>query len=293
MPKVLFSIAVHERSDVVVDMLNNINRFVPDCLVVLHVANNLEIFLEDNLRKNVFINSCKIKTGFMDGTLFFVHSENVRFACKNKLQFDYVCFFGSNQLFVKYGFSNYLINNHISSSRPSNISELDPQIILAKSDTFLSKMLPNYALKKCSPEGSVYRTSNIVTELQKFWSDETYNRILRVVYQTNSGFVLRKIFRNYSRLVRKYCPFFIDFLVPKHIRFFTYASEEVYFPTMSKNEGSYINSYCFIPWSRSTLNVTISDIKIINESDDYKGIFSVKRVNREYNDPVREYIRNL
>lgn len=53
--------------------------------------------------------------------------------------------------------------------------------------------------------------------------------------------------------------------------------------------GEVKTKFCFIPWEKQDINVDINDIKRIFEPG--LDFYSVKRVERELNDPVRTFIR--
>lgn len=107
---VLFSIAVHENQDCVHDMIENILWFCPESTIILHIAKGFDFTLEPKFNASVHINKLQYYTGFIDGTLVYVHLSNYRYATRINLNFSTFVPFGSNQMFIKKGFESYVNN---------------------------------------------------------------------------------------------------------------------------------------------------------------------------------------
>ena len=111
MEKIIFSLPIHERLDILINQLENINKFVPNNLVCVHISQGSEIELDEALEAsknfNVIINKERKDTGPHKG-LMEAHISN--FNLVSNKDFEYFAFLSSNELFIKSGLYNHMKN---------------------------------------------------------------------------------------------------------------------------------------------------------------------------------------
>ncbi|CAM7137164.1 hypothetical protein ESCOMM167M_22605 [Escherichia coli] len=280
--KIIFSIAVHESRECVLDMCRNISYFVPNSKIILHCARGFDLLIPDELKNAVIINPERFISGFMDGTLTLIHLSNLFFALDEDIGFDYFCPFGSNQLFVKHGFESYISN--YDSSLTADLSNLDSQIKIFRRDRYTQKIISSNSYHKSAPEGCFYRGDLVREALQRedvrqwFIDSKQY-------YSTKYSLAIRKIIRQVIRIFRLAK---LEIFMPSCLARFGYATEEVVLPSLFSGQKKGEKT-CFIPWDRASLSITKADIdKIVKEET---SLYSVKRVERNIDDIIRQYIR--
>ncbi|WP_425653315.1 hypothetical protein ACPSLZ_14865 [Vibrio campbellii] len=282
--KNLFSIAVHESPDCVIDMCRNIIYFVPESIIVLHYKKGFNCSIPSDLQEFVHVNDHQYATGFMDGSLTIVHLSNLYFIIDKKIDFDYFSPFGSNQLFVKCGFSKYVMQ--FDSSLVSNFSESDSQRIVFNKDKELQNLSPNTRFLKSAPEGTFYR-ADLVKEFLlksevKAWFDSN-----QANYLSDKSLIFRSLIRQVIRGLR-----FLNLamLIPSKLAKYGYASEEIFFPSFFSGNNCG-DKTCFIPWDRESLFVTKDDVATLSQEESV--FYSVKRIERKANDKVRLFIKDI
>lgn len=105
--KILFSLPVHENMEVVINTIENINKFVKEPQIVIHVNPIFRDFDHTRLDQfhNVIVNPTRLsykKYHSMLGILManYYHTRD--------LDYDYHCFFYSNEMFIKHGIEEYI-----------------------------------------------------------------------------------------------------------------------------------------------------------------------------------------
>ena len=280
--KLLFSIAVHESSESINDMIQNINYFVKKPVIVLHVKKGSELSI--NKVHNVYINENSYITGFSDASLSAVHLSNFYYSKSKEMDFDYFLPFGSNQLFIRSGIEEYLDGVVCSHAKPVSTSNYHYKLF--KRDKLLKSILGSY-INKTAPEGTFYKKSELEHKLKVF-NIENYFNIIIPFYESEYGAKYRRMCTKVSKLLIKLK---LNLLIPSKIARYSYASEEFLFPSIFTNEKLTKEKYCFIPWAKKNFKVEIEEIKEI--LDDGGSFFSVKRVERNIDDEVRTYIREV
>ncbi|MEQ4705922.1 hypothetical protein [Providencia huaxiensis] len=276
----LFSIAVHESAESVYDLVNNINYFCLSPSIIIHVPQDSKMMLDFSKHNNVYINRTRLLTGYVDGTLTFVHIENYLECKRIGLHFDYFIPFGSNQLFIKSGIESYIYGSVKNESSSPNKKDYHYQVHLR--DKSAHKILSS-VLRKSAPEGTYYK-HDVMEHILSSGGMQYYKENIWI-YRSQLGLRIRKFA---SLLTRVMIKLKLVSLIPSFIARFSYASEEIIFPSI-KYEGIEKKIFCFIPWERKNIKVTIKDIeKLRNQSSHY---YSVKRIERDYYDEVRVFIR--
>ncbi|MBQ9419739.1 MAG: hypothetical protein IJU31_05105 [Synergistaceae bacterium] len=269
MSKIIFSIPVHEKPEVVFDQVCNIQHFNPGCGIVLHIS---PVFswdkskitrseFESRLREfpDVFVNPEQVRTGWFD--IIQAHVSNYK-CVRGKVGFDYFVLCASNELYIKTGAEEFVEGYEAGFSfKPVDFKHNIGYVERASRDEPLLniiKHITNYANK---------------------------NEILRCIYhcQVEGDFFSVKVFDEIFALMEKY----FDHNAIKYL----YQREEIYFGTITKlttpEEKIWNKPLTFFTYNahgRDTINSLIS-----NENK----FFSVKRVDRDINNPLRAYIRDV
>lgn len=262
----LISIPVHEEPEVIIDQIKNIQRFAPQSTVILHLSQGFRWGKHKEIDfsrfPNVLVNPEHVKTVWGGGFMLDVHISNFKYALK-KGRFDYVILQSSNELFVKDGVQAYISTYDAGVYlRKIESDTLWYQGMRAYKDDNLRRMMTSAGIEQiygCAHEGTFYKTDvfqKMVTVLEQFLAS----------------------------------------------RAMSYPQEEIYFPTVaSKFVRTVTHPLCYLHWENE-LNVTREDIRNIRANNfdqlhsEYvpiNNLFTVKRVNRKVNDPLRTYIRFL
>jgi len=268
--KVIFSILVHEKLDVVLNQIANFVKFNPKCVIIIHLSHSFRADLGKKIEKissldHVIINNKSIRTGWMDNSQLYAHFSNLLFLKRNRIVFDYVCFHASNDMFVQHGLSDY-ISSFETGFDFSIVRSTWYQGRHALKDQILLKALKKLDLDVESLRGSQVEGS--------FMCYDVYKKVIALI--SKNGLQEESYFHKSIRLIRafrnrkKYFYFafwnkkkyFYFPLLPERTGMF-YAKEEVYFPTFSylfstKN----CDPYVFINWENE-LRVTEADILTI------------------------------
>lgn len=107
---VVFSIPVHEKFEVIVDQIININHFNPNCAIVLHISKKFDYtgteMSEEQFHQiandfgNVFINENRLDTVYFN--IVHTHVSNFEYIT-TKTDFEYFVLTASNEAFVRSG----------------------------------------------------------------------------------------------------------------------------------------------------------------------------------------------
>lgn len=283
--KILISIAVHENISVVKDTIENLLYYLQDPIILIHSRPNL--FCDVNKLAinyhNVYLNPTAFYTGYVDGSLFFVHFSNLKFANVNNLIFDYFIPFGSNQLFIKKGIEKYISSYTCSKSRIMNKNYLYKCPHYTRFYFDSNFQYDKQIVFKSAPEGHFYHY-NLTKKLLNDSSIESVYKNLYLNYLSESHQRKRLLLHKIS----KYAYYFkILRFFPAKLLIYTYALEEIIFPGLSKNQNKIGSTYCYINW-KNKLKVTIEDV---NQFRLIGNFYAVKRVDRIMNDPLRMFIR--
>jgi len=272
-PRVLISLAVHEAPEVVESQIRNFLHFLEDPVIVIHVSRDFKIQAESD---RVLINPTRLHTAWGTEILALIHILNVRYALKRE-HFDYVAFHSSNDLFVRRGVEAH-IAEHKAGLGIGNIETWNWREW--RHDRPLSRFLRKHGLDtplNGQIEGSFYRTAIFI-------------KMLKSLDQLEADVAWHKL---------EHSP------QPKKKRSWAfYPREEVYFPTALAACGGHpsTKNYTYINWNQK-LKLTIPEIEAIRRRD-YQALpdiavspgvefFSVKRVPRSLDDPIRKHIERL
>ena len=306
MNRIAFSLLIHEQTPVVINQIENILRYNPDCVVVIHVSRNFEGCHDLKQQasifgKQVWFNPKRLYTSISDGGQMKAHLANMHFLFNASIEFNYLALLASNQMFIRSGLAEYMSRFAIGLYgqkiyRNADGSAKGANYVTAKSlaDPFLLR------LKKQGKIGSYYYAASEGAFFSYDISRKIYNDLYPKALHDLLCFNVHG-----SSLVSN---FYINKLLRWLFKRIFYAKEEIYFATLAHHwvsDDSMIScGFCYMN-SNQGYNIYREDIEDIRQSDysklksDYRNyqvhdfLFSVKRINRILNDPLRKYIDAL
>lgn len=261
--KILFSIPIHEKPEVVIDQVMNIKRFNADCCIVFHVSNGFcfdsDYISEEEFLKcladmdDVLVNPNRLRSGYED--IIQCHISNYRYAI-GQIQFKYIMFAASNELFFRQGLIEDIERFDCGPSRRSVVNEQSTWI----------------------QEKRALQDEDLIHYLSK-------NNIDRIYSGQFEGSFMRK---DMMEQICNEIDSFYDYR-EMHIR---YAREEFYFHTLIaalyRDAVIRDDNTTYMDW-KNDLRVSVADV--INLHHNPEGKYSIKRVPRLINDEVRSFIR--
>jgi len=256
--KVVVSLPGHERPEIVINQIQNVQYYMPEAVIVLHISaffewngtENMNVFKLDN----VLINPERIPTVYGQGMLPDVHNSNFKFALKNT-DFDYFTMHSSNDMFIKNGVKEYIANYDAGVNQMMVQIHTDwPQKLFAEKDPVLAQLMKHLNIPEMigsQIEGTFYKTEifkEMVEEIERFYS----YKIEGIPY---------------------------------------YAREELYYPIVA---SKFVKNFG-IPYTYMKLDgpIPIDMIDDIRSNNIMPDIYNVKRVLRDMSNPVRVYINSL
>lgn len=266
--KMIFSIPVHERPDVIIDQIINISVHNEDCGIVLHISkaftdNNSSVSLQQlyafvQKMPNVVINSNQYNTAW--GHIVHTHIANYEYVC-NLTDFDYFTLLASNELFVRKGFYDKA-KEFECGFKYQKLQELKDRWMWAKNTL---------------DDPTVYKIADNLS------SD--YDDIVRS--QLEGIFFSKTLFGEICKVIKK--SFDIN-TTPELI----YPREEVYYQEaayfLMEDKKRIFNGCMTFNASNNTTWTPYRNVIDKVASGIYPE-FSVKRVGRDINNPTRSYIR--
>ena len=262
----MISIPVHEKTEVVIDQIVNCKHFFPNCGVVLHISKGFNY--EDSFHtekefmfilstfENVFVNPTHLDTGFAD--IVQTHVSNFNYIA-NLVDFEYFAMEASNDLFVRQmpeikdrdaNFYRNIWEKHDTWNKYWRIPLIN--------DKYLNDIL-NYFKKD--------RSVLICSQIEgSYYKKELFAKIVELIDR----------FYNYKEVIKQ----------PRT----TYPREEVFYSTLAtlldENLNNLQNPYTFVPWSTPGYLPSEEEINDVSNAKK-EGKYSIKRVLRNINDPVR------
>ena len=261
--KILFSIPIHEKPEVVIDQVMNIKRFNEDCCVVFHVSRGFcfdsDYVSEERFLKcladmdDVLVNPNRLRSGYED--IIQCHISNFRYA-SGQIRFKYIMFAASNELFFRQGLLEDIERFDCGPSRRSVVNEQSAWIQEKR------------ALQD--------------EEFNNYLSENNIDRIYSGQFE--GSFMRREMMEQISNAIES----FYDYQ-KMSVR---YAREEFYFHTLIAalypNAIIRDDNTTYMDWGND-LRISVADI--INLIHSHEEKYSVKRVPRLINDEVRAFIR--
>ncbi|MFN7541003.1 MAG: hypothetical protein ACK5RQ_13230 [Bacteroidota bacterium] len=297
-----YSLAAHEKPNVLIDQIQNINRYNKkfSIIIVLHLSKIFElndVDLKEILSQpNVIVNPERLITGFMDGSLYEAHLSNINLIYSKKINFGHIIFLASNMLFVRQMIE--IKSDFIGNSHDAILHKGWFQAWMAVRDKNVNK----FHLYGCQIEG-LFISKNLLDRMLPQLQSISFKYLFINMAKTERNIFWNKIIRQWRKF--RFKKWINTNYILEPIRFFTfsqlpfvriaYATEEVYFPTIAKlfqDEFTFRgNVLSFQDWENSSI-VTKDSVDWLRSSDNTAYVCT-KRVDRIYDDPVRVYIRNL
>lgn len=324
MKYIVISIPVHEKVDVVTDQIKNIKRYVPNAYIVLHI--NSEFAKNEETARlyhmeDVLVNPIHLDTQW--GDIVEPHISNFRFA-QTKVKFKYFVLHSSNDLYVKEGFADYIQNynagfairkvkNKYSHWWPGNMAMDDPE---------MSKLM-----NICG------QNEIIATQVESsFYRYDLMEKIVNTIEQVKALQLAQNVYTREEIYFSTVASAYVDWNRVGNVTTFSEVhrfdrrlwkirehTRKLYWKCGLHriiNEKTY---YAFESWYNDVLfkskfyQLSCKDVKRIVNNDrayisrncdlndgsgkfqlyDSAHIYSVKRVPRDMNNPVRKYIRSM
>ena len=260
----MISIPVHEKTEVVLDQIVNYRRFCPDCGIVLHISekfnyadsfhNEKEFLFILSTLENVFVNPRHMNTGYAD--IVQTHVSNFEYVSKI-VDFEYFSMGASNDLFVR----------DMPKIEDCDLSVEYGDLINESNWNWYNHTLRDDYLKQILDYLGAKVSDVKVSQIEgSTYKKELFGGIVDVI----------KKFYDYDRVVNE----------SKVI----YPREEVYYSTiaymLNKNLKNTKSNYTFVAWQSPGMAPTREELfKVLQGA--MEGKYSVKRVSRTINDPVR------
>ena len=106
--KLLFSIPIHEKQDIVNNQIENIFNYNPNSKIIFHINNSFKNFNNElSNYSNVHFNPNRFNYEYARG-LLWIHVNNFLEAIKLGIKFEYFIILSSNEMFIKNGLVNYI-----------------------------------------------------------------------------------------------------------------------------------------------------------------------------------------
>jgi hypothetical protein len=105
---ILFSIPVHENQEIINNHIENIFNFNPNSKIILHVNKSFTNFNKNiTSYKNLYINSRQHQYIYGKG-LLWIHISNFLECIRLGIDFKYFSISSSNEMFIRHGLNNYM-----------------------------------------------------------------------------------------------------------------------------------------------------------------------------------------
>ncbi len=325
--KAIISIPVHEKPDVILDQVKNINHYFPEADIVLHVSagyfEKYELGPITGL-PGVYLNPEHMITGW--GSIVLTHVSNFAYAETLGNDYDYFILHSSNDMYVRHGVGEYIqmfdagFDLHYLPQRstywwPCARAWEDPGLEACKERIGQTRIVATQVegsfyrmdimrkimntIRECMEQGKVVPDNGRYgTREEMFFS--TLGECLVPRERIGRPFVFsevhrfdRELWRDFQRADDQYRKWG-HYLLPARV--------------YNKLKSIY-NDYKFKQGAYQTTPEIVDKIKALDEEyveknrflddgvskfelyRDAVSLFAVKRVTRDYNDPLRTYIR--
>lgn len=253
--KIIFLITCHESKECLIDLIKNVKKYNKDIAIIVSNGKT-EIDFSDLILEDVFIINREVKTPVTFPTLIPIHLELFDFIQKQNLKSEYIFLLSSNQLFINY-----------------NVYEL----------------IKGY-------DSSFFERENIDEGYLNFWNCDalfkSYYEKLELEffkYQSNHDGMFFKydIFQN----MMEYFDEYRNVSVSNHQEEFLYIAYILKYHNKKLLPFSSYNYFSADICGKNLMFKPLTIESVIEQKQ--KGMFVVKRVERNIEDEVRNYIRNL
>lgn len=323
--RIVLSIPVHEQVPVIMDQVGNMLHFVPSGIIVLHansdtLRNELQtVFCETD---RVFVNPRVVYSAW--GEVVRCHLSNFEYI-QSLIQFDYFVLHASNDMYIRFGVEEY-ISRYTAGFTKRIVTHPDTEwwpSAKALSDPWLHNIMLDAGITRIvgtQVEGSFYTKeifSVIAETIQKtiderkddplnggytreeFFFSTIANHLI-VSDETGLPFVYSEVHEYDRRFwkARKRLRRIFSFPVVKLLPQKAYDFIEDKWMWESKKYGRYRLTVKQIRLLQQMNDSFLEGKKTIDDGDgpvrlydQVENIYAVKRVPREYNHPIRKYLR--
>lgn len=321
--KVVVSIPIHENLEVAIDQIRNLKKYILGVGIIVHISEkyNAQIKHCEKMEQieDVYINKRHINTD--EKGIIYAHISNYYFA-RQYSEFDYFIMHASNDMYIKRGIIDYLdsyeagFNIHIITCKsqwgPGNYALKDRQL------SFILNKYNITSIVGTQIEGSFYRAElfhkivKIIEEsltyedtLLKYPREEIYFSTIAYHFVKNEKIGYPTTFSEVHRYDRRlwvlrYLTWGIyhRLKIYKVIPLRVYKKFEIWYSTVLFHSKRYkINPYIVRQLLNSNSRFLQKNSYLNDGRHKYrlygKEIFSVKRVERKIQDPLRQYINNM
>lgn len=298
----VYSLPAHEKPDVLIDQINNINRFNKQfsILILLHLSKRF-FLSDDHIKKleaqpNVIINPERIITGFMDGSLYEAHLSNISHLYSLGINFGHIIFLASNMMFIRP--MREIKTDFIGTSHDAILHKGWFQGWMAVRDTKIN----SFKIYGSQIEG-LFISKSLLDKMMDYLQILSNKKLFTHPQVVKRNQFWNKVFRQWRK--RRFKKWVETNYPLKPIRWLTfsilpfariaYATEEVYFATIARLfEDQFVfggKELSFQDWQHSNI-VTKESIHWLRSTEN-RDYVCTKRVDRIYDDPIRVYIREL
>ena len=329
--ELVISIPVHEKQYVVINQIKNIKKYVPSAHIVIHISTEMKDcealcdYISQETR--VYQNPQRLLSGW--GDIIDAHISNYKFI-KGIIDFDYIMFHASNDMYILPGVEQYIsqydagfhVHQIYKPSRwwPSAYaledSVLNEIIRLLNAKTIVATQIESSFYRKELFE-EIVAVINEARALEKNRSTAVYEKTYtreEVYFSTIAYHLLKKkgLRRGYPTTYSEVHDFdralwrkqFITWGIYHRLGLWKLISKSAYV----RFERGYSDRFAIknpTALSINTVKKLVNDQSVILKKHSYLNdsvtkyrlygdhIFSVKRVPREIDDPLRVYINNL
>lgn len=319
--KIVISVPVHEKPEVIMDQIANFQYYVPGSIVILHINKQFYNRYSDcKLRKikNVIINPEHLEIQW--GDIIEAHISNYKYLREKEEKFDYWLFHASNDMYICKGISQYMSNYKAGFFKHYIYSD---ETLWWPGKCALKDKRLQEIMKQCGQteivasqiEGSFYR-KDIMDQIFDILLNKHYDKTSDIFYPREEVYfstIAEKLISekergyptNFSEVhqfdrmdwtirltVRKILMFFFSSIV----RWYPYEIIERYL------SSALFKTHFYDLRIKTIIKIKRRDIKFLNKNKYlYDGVikyqlysselFSVKRVKRDFNNAVRVFIR--
>ncbi len=312
--KILISLPVHECRRTIEDQIRNIQYFIDNPIILLHICPNYKESTDFSMFKNVFVNPKRHKTRW--GNIVYLHYSNIQFALKKRISFDYVVLNSSNDLYFRKGVENYLktskaffdprgiiVNGEFTFQPPRNGFYVKTALDYgAVDDKKLLAFVKKYNLPgicKSYTEGSAYHRTvvqNIIMLLDKEFGFEYTEKIeycgeellwptVALAVSKKQKITPKRQF-SYFDLLRDFTPQ----LWIKSIRYWRGEEESTWLKRYFNRTGAHSNYYAIKGVKRTYYNKVRNYVRSLTREVKLnpEQVIEYKRLDRDYNERLRK-----
>ncbi|MGL5901211.1 MAG: hypothetical protein ACRCZO_00865 [Cetobacterium sp.] len=305
MYKFCISIPVHEKFDVILDQINNINYFLKGAMIILHLSKSFEIKDEEikilESFGNVYINSERVSTKW--GHILHAHISNWNFV--KKFEYEYFIFHSSNDMFIKSGLEEEIVKyDYYFPLGKFNENWIGYNKVF-KDESFMNLLkkldIKNEEIYQCLTEGNYFRKDIInkvfeILEELKIDENSIYPRE-EIWTPTISNYVIKKYF-SHMKKGKNYM--FTEIALPrkKVLKTLTFMERIKYYLKKNivrvtrENKKERIRLEVIYPSIIEKLIKNPEELEhLTSETYPIQNCFGIKRVDREINSNLRKYLR--